>query len=109
MPLSQISVVLIDNSSPLETQAREQESNPVPGFLQAARPVGRETACPRFSGIEPLQANTKNDGPGGKTGQTKGIISPNGRPINATNGGTEAATISFMNLKSTPVANQELS
>ncbi|KAJ9077830.1 M-phase phosphoprotein 8 [Entomophthora muscae] len=31
--------VRIDNSSSLETQAQEQELNPHPGFLWAARPV----------------------------------------------------------------------
>ncbi|KAJ9070337.1 hypothetical protein DSO57_1009180 [Entomophthora muscae] len=31
--------VKIDNSSPLETQVQEQDSNPGPGSLQAARPM----------------------------------------------------------------------
>ncbi|KAJ9056729.1 hypothetical protein DSO57_1029994 [Entomophthora muscae] len=105
----EILTVRIDNSSPLETQAQEQESNPVPGFPRAAGPVDCGTACLYFSGIELPQADTKNDGPCGKTGQTKETIVVNGRLITATNGGTEAATISFMNLKSTSVANQEMS
>ncbi|KAJ9055753.1 hypothetical protein DSO57_1000612 [Entomophthora muscae] len=45
--------IRIDNSSSLETQAWEQELNPEPGFLWAARPVDRRTAHPRFPGIEP--------------------------------------------------------
>ncbi|KAJ9051373.1 hypothetical protein DSO57_1005081 [Entomophthora muscae] len=97
----------IDNYSSLETQAQEQESNPDPGSPWAARPVDCRTACPRFSGIEPPQADTKNVGPCSETGQNKEIIAPNGRLIPAPNRGTEAATISFMNLKSTPLANQE--
>ncbi|KAJ9074114.1 hypothetical protein DSO57_1009441 [Entomophthora muscae] len=102
-------LVRIDNSSFLETWAQEQELNPSPGSPRAARPVDRRTALPRFSGISPLQADTKNVGPCNEKGQTKEIISLNGRLITAPNGGTEAATISFMNLKSTLVANQELS
>ncbi|KAJ9082337.1 hypothetical protein DSO57_1005479 [Entomophthora muscae] len=99
--------VRIDNFSSLETQAQEQESNPDPGFLQAARPVDSRTACLRLSGIEPPQADTKNVGPCSKTSQTKEIIAPNGKLITAPNGGTDLATISFMNLKSTPATNQE--
>ncbi|KAJ9074967.1 hypothetical protein DSO57_1000910 [Entomophthora muscae] len=45
--------VRIDNSSSLENWAWEQESNPKPGFLWAARPVDCRTAHPRFSRIEP--------------------------------------------------------
>ncbi|KAJ9080957.1 hypothetical protein DSO57_1019490 [Entomophthora muscae] len=99
--------VRIDNSSSLETRAREQESNPNPGSPWAAGPVDCRTSRPRFSGIKPPQADTKNVGPCSETGQTKEIIAPNGRLITAPNGGTEATTISFMNLKSTPVTNQE--
>ncbi|KAJ9090512.1 hypothetical protein DSO57_1001483 [Entomophthora muscae] len=73
----------------------------------AASPVDRRTSHPHFSGINPSQADTKNVGPCNETGQTKEIIAPNGRLITAPNGGTEAATISFMILKSTPVINQE--
>ncbi|KAJ9048440.1 hypothetical protein DSO57_1035057 [Entomophthora muscae] len=99
--------VRIENSSSLETQAREQESNPDPGPPWTARPVDCRTACLRFSGIEPPQADTKNVGPCSETSQTKEIIAPNGRLITAPNRGTDLATISFMNLKSTPVTNQE--
>ncbi|KAJ9063459.1 hypothetical protein DSO57_1000049 [Entomophthora muscae] len=102
-------LVRIDNSSSLETQAQEQESNLNPGFLQATRPVDRRTARLCFSGIKPLQADTENVGPCSKTGQTKEIIAPNRRLIIAPNRGTEATTISFMNLKPTPMTNQELS
>ncbi|KAJ9086634.1 hypothetical protein DSO57_1001916 [Entomophthora muscae] len=99
--------VRIDSSSSLETWAREQELNPDPRSPWAAGPVDQRTAHLRFSGIESLQAEAKNVGPCSETGQTKEIIAPNGRPITAPNRGTEAATISFMNFKSTPVANQE--
>ncbi|KAJ9054446.1 hypothetical protein DSO57_1014469 [Entomophthora muscae] len=99
----------IDNYSSLKTQAWEQELNPNPRSPWAARLVDQRTALLCFSGIKPLQADVKNVGPCSETGQTKEIIAPNGRPITAPNRGTEAATISFMNLKSTPVANQELS
>ncbi|KAJ9087700.1 hypothetical protein DSO57_1030622 [Entomophthora muscae] len=78
--------------------------------LDPLGPLGLGTEGPPtriFSGIEPPQAEAKNVGPCSETGQTKEIIAPNGRPITAPNRGTEAATISFMNLKSTPVANQE--
>ncbi|KAJ9084051.1 hypothetical protein DSO57_1028254 [Entomophthora muscae] len=106
MQISHINV-RIDNSSSLETQAREQELNPDPGFLQDAGPVDRRTTRPRFFGIESPQADTENVDPCSKKSQTKEIIAPNGRLITAPNGGTDLATISFMNLKSTPVANQE--
>ncbi|KAJ9081609.1 hypothetical protein DSO57_1012936 [Entomophthora muscae] len=99
--------VRIENSSFLETWAREQELNPDSGSPWATRPVDRRTVRPRFSGIKPPQADTKNVGPCSEKGQTKEIIVPNGRLIIAPNGGTEAATISFMNLKSTPATNQE--
>ncbi|KAJ9057811.1 hypothetical protein DSO57_1019299 [Entomophthora muscae] len=101
--------IRIDNFLPLKTRAQGQDLNPEPEFLWAAGPMDREPAHPYLSGIEPLQADTKNVGPCSETGQTKKIIAPNGRLITAPNGGTEATTISFMNLKSTPVANQELS
>ncbi|KAJ9072789.1 hypothetical protein DSO57_1023506 [Entomophthora muscae] len=97
--------VRIDNSSSLET--REQESNPNPGFLQAAGPVDRRTAHPCFSGIKPPQADTENVDPCSKKSQTKEIIAPNGRLITAPNEGTDLTTISFINLKSTPATNQE--
>ncbi|KAJ9080085.1 hypothetical protein DSO57_1028840 [Entomophthora muscae] len=59
-PIPQIfGPVRIDNSFSLETWAQEQESNPDPEFLWAARPMDRRTACPRFSGIKPPQANTE--------------------------------------------------
>ncbi|KAJ9088927.1 hypothetical protein DSO57_1018037 [Entomophthora muscae] len=97
----------IVKSSSLENWAREQELNPNPGSPQAAGPVDRRTAHLRILGTNPPQADTKNAGPYNETGQTKEIIAPNGRLITVPNGSTEVATISFMNLKSTPVANQE--
>ncbi|KAJ9087497.1 hypothetical protein DSO57_1032836 [Entomophthora muscae] len=105
---SSVDSVRIDNSSFLETWAREQESNPNPGFLQAARLVDRRTARPRFSGIESPQAEFEKVDPCNKKNQTKKIITTNGELITAPNGGTDLATISFINLKSTPATNQEL-
>ncbi|KAJ9086674.1 hypothetical protein DSO57_1001465 [Entomophthora muscae] len=86
----------IDNSSPLEPQAQEQESNPEPGSPWAARPMDCRTACPHFSGIKPLQADAEDDGPYSGTDHTKEIIAPSGMPITAPNGGAKAATISFI-------------
>ncbi|KAJ9058151.1 hypothetical protein DSO57_1015188 [Entomophthora muscae] len=99
-------IVRIVNSSSLETQAWKQESNPNPGppGLQDCGPQDR----PRFSGIEPPQTYTKNVGSCSETSQTKEIIAPNGRLITVPNGGTDLATVGFMNLKSTPATNQEL-
>ncbi|KAJ9077447.1 hypothetical protein DSO57_1016751 [Entomophthora muscae] len=99
--------VRIDNSPPLEPQAQEQESNPEPGFPQAARPMDRRTARPYFSGVEPLQADTEDDGLSSETDQAKEIIALSGVPITTPNGGNQATTISFMSLKSTPATNQE--
>ncbi|KAJ9057722.1 hypothetical protein DSO57_1039261 [Entomophthora muscae] len=101
------STIRIDSSSALETQAWEQELNPEPRPPWAAGPVDQRTAYPCFAEVKPLQAETKNVGSCSETGQTKEIIAPNGRLITAPNRGTEAATINFMNFKSTPVANQE--
>ncbi|KAJ9063690.1 hypothetical protein DSO57_1038286, partial [Entomophthora muscae] len=89
------------------TRSQEQESNPEPGFLWAARPVDCGTAHLRLSGIEPLQADTEHIDLCSKKRQTKEIITPNGGLITAPNGGTDLATISFINLKSTPATNQE--
>ncbi|KAJ9084455.1 hypothetical protein DSO57_1024239 [Entomophthora muscae] len=100
-------LVRIDNASSLKTQAWEQGLNPKPGFLWAAGPVNRGTACPCFSGIEPPQADTERIDPCSKKRQTKEIIAQNGELITTPNEGTNLATISFMNLKSTPATNQE--
>ncbi|KAJ9075772.1 hypothetical protein DSO57_1032507 [Entomophthora muscae] len=99
--------LVIDNSLSLETWTQEQESNPDPRPPWSAGPVDQRTARPRFAGIKPLQADTKNVGPCSEIGQNKEIIASNGRLITAPIRGIEAATISFMNLKSAPVANQE--
>ncbi|KAJ9077538.1 hypothetical protein DSO57_1015935 [Entomophthora muscae] len=101
--------VRIDNLLPLKTWAQGQDLNSEPKFLQAAGPMDQEPTRLRFSGIEPLQADTKNVDPCSETGQTKEINTPNGGLIKVPNGGTKMTTISFMNLKSTLVANQELS
>ncbi|KAJ9057570.1 hypothetical protein DSO57_1021389 [Entomophthora muscae] len=59
--------VRIDNSPPLEPQAQEQESNPEPGFPQAAGPMDRGTTRPHFSGVKPPQADGEDDGPPSET------------------------------------------
>ncbi|KAJ9050117.1 hypothetical protein DSO57_1017454 [Entomophthora muscae] len=105
--IASIGCVRIDNSSFLETRAQEQESNPDPGLLWAARLVDRGTARLRFSGIKSPQAEVKKVDPCSKKSQTKEIIVPNGGLITAPKGGTDLATISFINLKSIPATNQE--
>ncbi|KAJ9079676.1 hypothetical protein DSO57_1032983 [Entomophthora muscae] len=94
--------VRIDNFSPLELQSQEQELNLEPGFPRAAGPEDCKTNCPHFSGIKPLQADVEEDNPSRKVDQAKEIIALSGMPITTTNGGNQATTISFMNLKSTP-------
>ncbi|KAJ9048723.1 hypothetical protein DSO57_1031990 [Entomophthora muscae] len=100
-------VVRINNSSSLETWAQEQGLYPKPEFLWAAGPVNCRTAHPRFSGINPPQADIKCIDPCSKNRQTKEIIALNEGLITAPNGDTNLVTISFMNLKSTPATNQE--
>ncbi|KAJ9087931.1 hypothetical protein DSO57_1028179 [Entomophthora muscae] len=100
-------LVRIENSSSLETQAQEQDSNPNPGSPRAAVPMDCGAAHPHFSGIELLRADAKNDDPCSKTGPVKEIIAPSGIPIKVPNGGTKLTTIIFMSLKSTPATNQE--
>ncbi|KAJ9061078.1 hypothetical protein DSO57_1024196 [Entomophthora muscae] len=90
-----------------ETWAQEQESKPKPEFLWATGPVDRGTTHQHFSGIEPPQADTECIDPCSKKRQTKEIITPNGGLITAPNGGTDLATISVINSKSTPATNQE--
>ncbi|KAJ9082012.1 hypothetical protein DSO57_1008690 [Entomophthora muscae] len=51
----QASNVKIVNSSPLETQAQERDSNPGPGSLRATRPMDCWTTCPCFLGIKPVR------------------------------------------------------
>ncbi|KAJ9049211.1 hypothetical protein DSO57_1027059 [Entomophthora muscae] len=99
--------VRIDNSPPLELQAQERESNLEPGFPQASGPMNCGTAYPHFSGVEPPQADTEDDGPPSETDQAKEIIALSGVPITTPNGGNQATTISFMSLKSKPATNQE--
>ncbi|KAJ9089923.1 hypothetical protein DSO57_1008022 [Entomophthora muscae] len=79
----------------------------IPLGCQAARPVDRRTACLHFSGIELPQADTERINPCSKKKKSKEIVAPNGGLITAPNGGTYLATISFINLKSTPATNQE--
>ncbi|KAJ9089527.1 hypothetical protein DSO57_1012023 [Entomophthora muscae] len=54
-----MATVRIDNSPPLEPQAQERESNPEPGFPQAAGPVDRGTTRPHFLGLSPCKLTLK--------------------------------------------------
>ncbi|KAJ9057487.1 hypothetical protein DSO57_1022279 [Entomophthora muscae] len=63
----QFPFVRIDNYPPLETQAQERESNPEPGFPQAAGLMDCWTACLHFSGVKLPQADTEDDGPPSET------------------------------------------
>ncbi|KAJ9063898.1 hypothetical protein DSO57_1036191 [Entomophthora muscae] len=100
--------VRIVNSFPLETWAQGQDLNPDPESLWATGPKNWGAACLRFPGVGPLQAEAKNDGPNNEASQTKGIIAPNKGSIKEPNGGNKILTTSFMSLKATPAANQEL-
>ncbi|KAJ9065357.1 hypothetical protein DSO57_1020468 [Entomophthora muscae] len=100
------SFVRIDNFSPLELQAQEQESNPEPGFPQAAGPEDHETDHPHFPGIEPLRADVEEDNPPRKADQAEDSTALSEVPITTPNGG-DPATIGLMSLKSSPATNQE--
>ncbi|KAJ9053361.1 hypothetical protein DSO57_1024877 [Entomophthora muscae] len=58
--------VRIDNSFPLETQAQGCDLSPDPESLWAAGPEDQGAACLQFSGVKPLRAEAKNNGPNGK-------------------------------------------
>ncbi|KAJ9081018.1 hypothetical protein DSO57_1018945 [Entomophthora muscae] len=79
----------------------------IPLGRRACEPQDCGTACLRFPGIEPPQADTKCIDPCSKKRQTKEIIAPNGGLTTEPNGGIDLATISFSNLKSTPATNQK--
>ncbi|KAJ9058654.1 hypothetical protein DSO57_1010223 [Entomophthora muscae] len=98
-PGSGLTILPLWNPRP-KSGSQTQNLDP-PGLL------GLWTAGPHFSGIEPPQADTEDDGPCSETDHTKEIIAPSGMPITAPNGGAKAATISFMSLKSAPATNQE--
>ncbi|KAJ9060075.1 hypothetical protein DSO57_1034729 [Entomophthora muscae] len=66
-------------------------------------------ACPRFLGVEPPQAEAKNNCPKGRASQTKGIIAPNRGVIKAPNESNEIPTVFFMGLETASVANQDVS
>ncbi|KAJ9059949.1 hypothetical protein DSO57_1036227 [Entomophthora muscae] len=56
-------LVRIDNFSPLELQAQEQESELEPGFPRGAGPEDCKTNHPHFPGIKHLQADVEEDDP----------------------------------------------
>ncbi|KAJ9087351.1 hypothetical protein DSO57_1034248 [Entomophthora muscae] len=99
-------ILSIDNSFPLETQAQEWDSNPDPGFLQAASPMDQGPACPRFPETEPLQAEApaKSQSQNISAGLT--IMMPKEELLKLPNEGRESSSVNFMNLKSSCVTNQ---
>ncbi|KAJ9066245.1 hypothetical protein DSO57_1011572 [Entomophthora muscae] len=99
--------VKIDNSSPLETQARKQDLNPGPGSLQAARPMNRWAACLCFLGIKPLQAEAPVNSQSQNTNIGPNIVAPKEEPFKLPNEGRDGAYVSFMSLKSSQATNQE--
>ncbi|KAJ9048358.1 hypothetical protein DSO57_1035787 [Entomophthora muscae] len=74
-------------STSLKTTAQGQDSNPDPEPLQATSPEDQGAACPRFPGVESLQAEANNDCLKVEASQTKEIIAPNGGTIKVPNGG----------------------
>ncbi|KAJ9054068.1 hypothetical protein DSO57_1018327 [Entomophthora muscae] len=66
----------IDNSFPPKTQAQEQDSNPGPGFLQAAGPMDCWAACLCFLGIKPLQAEAPINSQSQNTDTSPTIVAP---------------------------------
>ncbi|KAJ9060399.1 hypothetical protein DSO57_1031310 [Entomophthora muscae] len=108
IPKKYFCILLIDNSSSLETWVWERELNP---NLDSFGPPGLWTAEPPacvFLGLCPHKLIPSILTHAEKKRQTKEIIAPNGVLITAPNGGTDLETISFSNSKSTPATNQEL-
>ncbi|KAJ9084038.1 hypothetical protein DSO57_1028242 [Entomophthora muscae] len=105
--LSHSEPVKIDNSSPLETQAWERDSNPGPGSLQAARPMDCWAARPCFLGIKPLQAEAPVNSQSQNTNISPTIVAPKEEPFELPNEGSDGAYVSFMSLKSSQATNQE--
>ncbi|KAJ9070645.1 hypothetical protein DSO57_1005738 [Entomophthora muscae] len=99
--------VKIDNSSPLETQARERDLNPGPGSLRAARPMDCWAACLCFLGIKPLQAEALVNSQSQNTNISPTIVAPEEEPFELPNEGRDGVYVSFINLKSSQETNQE--
>ncbi|KAJ9054644.1 M-phase phosphoprotein 8 [Entomophthora muscae] len=99
--------VNIDNSSPLETQARELDSNPGPGSLWAARSMDRWASHPCFFGIKPLQAEAPVNSQSQNTNTSPTIVVPKAEPLKLPNEGRDSTYASFMSLKSSQATNQE--
>ncbi|KAJ9089951.1 hypothetical protein DSO57_1007770 [Entomophthora muscae] len=100
-------LVKIDNSSPLVTQARDQDLNPGPGSLRAAGPMDRWAACLCFLGIKPLQAEAPVNSQSQNTDASPTIVAPKEEPLKLPNEGRDDAYVSFMSLKSSQVTNKE--
>ncbi|KAJ9052890.1 hypothetical protein DSO57_1029590 [Entomophthora muscae] len=99
--------VKIDNSSPLETQARERDLSPGPGFLRTAGPVDCWAARLCFLGIKPLQAEAPVNSQSQNTDTSPTIVAPKEEPLELTNEGRDGAYVCFMSLKSSQATNQE--
>ncbi|KAJ9068876.1 hypothetical protein DSO57_1024313 [Entomophthora muscae] len=99
--------VKIDNSSPLETQAQEQDSNPGPGSLRAAGPMDCWAARLCFLGIKPLQAEAPVSSQSQNTSTSPTIVVPKEEPLKLPNEGRDGTYVNFMSLKSSQATNQE--
>ncbi|KAJ9060031.1 hypothetical protein DSO57_1035189 [Entomophthora muscae] len=99
--------VKIVNSSPLETQAREWDSNPGPGSLWAARPMDRWAAHLCFLGIKHLQAKAPVSSQSQNTDTSPTIVAPKEEPIKLPNEGRDGTYVNFRSLKSSQATNQE--
>ncbi|KAJ9062209.1 hypothetical protein DSO57_1013076 [Entomophthora muscae] len=99
--------VKIDNSSPLETQAWEQNSNPGPGSLRAVGPMDCWAAHPCFLGIKPLQAEAPVNSQSQNTNISPTIVAPKEDLFELPNEGRDGAYVSFMSLKSSQATNQQ--
>ncbi|KAJ9067299.1 hypothetical protein DSO57_1000880 [Entomophthora muscae] len=101
--------VKIDNSSPLETQVQEWDSNPDPGSpgLPSLWTAGLPARlC--FFGIEPLQAEALAKPQSQNTSTSSTMVVPKEEPLKFPNGSRDDAYVNFMSLKPSQVTNQEL-
>ncbi|KAJ9082688.1 hypothetical protein DSO57_1002205 [Entomophthora muscae] len=96
--------VKFDNSSPLETQAQEQDLNPDPGSPRACGPRG----CPPvFFGVKPQQAEAPAKPQSQDTSTSSTMMAPEEEYLKFPNGGRDDTYTNFMSLKSSQVTNQE--
>ncbi|KAJ9064678.1 hypothetical protein DSO57_1027882 [Entomophthora muscae] len=95
--------VRIDNSLSQEARAQGWDSNPKPTFLRATGPIDQGPACPRFFGIEPLQAEAPAKSQSQNTCTSSTMVAPKEKPLKLPNGSRDGAYVSFMSLKSSQV------